>query len=417
MAYIRPLKNGSFRADVRMKGILKNKTFKSKELAVTWANTVEFNIKVISKLNDQQLTDLTPEAIGSMGGEELFKQLGIDLFSIRNAIKLEVINHLSKKELLQLTPQQIESMGGVDLFTQTGKRIRYKSFREVCTEYLKKWTKKDYQNQMLRVNYWCNIFGNKIITDIDIFDIREHVDTMLDDGQRPTTINRKKAVLSSVLNFALSRGYIDENVVKGVVIDDDTKRRDRVLSKEERVKLLDACKQSSWDRLYLMVLVAMSTGARKSEIENLRWSNINFRGGCTVLKDTKNGTSRALHFPLVVLNEFKRFQEVGNGLIFASDKIPDQPRDFRKLWAKALKIAGISDKDVLNADGSIKVEKFTFHCLRHGFCSALSDSGKELSQIAELAGHKSIQTTMRYIHQGNDQKKQIVAELAQAFNL
>ena len=36
------------------------------------------------------------------------------------------------------------------------------------------------------------------MTDIDIFDLREHVDAMIDDGQRATTINRKKAVLSSV---------------------------------------------------------------------------------------------------------------------------------------------------------------------------------------------------------------------------
>ncbi len=33
MAYIRPLANGNFRADVRMKGIVKNKTFPSEKLA------------------------------------------------------------------------------------------------------------------------------------------------------------------------------------------------------------------------------------------------------------------------------------------------------------------------------------------------------------------------------------------------
>jgi site-specific recombinase XerD len=55
--------------------------------------------------------------------------------------------------------------------------------------------------------------------------------------------------------------------------------------------------------------------------------------------------------------------------------------------------------------------------LRHGFCSALSDSGKEINQIAKLAGHKSIQTTMRYIHQGREQKRQMVNELAQSFSL
>jgi len=38
MAYFRVLANGRFRADVRMKGITKNKTFPSQSLAQTWAD-------------------------------------------------------------------------------------------------------------------------------------------------------------------------------------------------------------------------------------------------------------------------------------------------------------------------------------------------------------------------------------------
>jgi hypothetical protein len=100
-------------------------------------------------------------------------------------------------------------MGGAELFLQAGKRIRYKTFREVCNEYLLRWNKKDYQGQMQRIDYWCKVFGERIMTDIDIFDLREHIDAMVDEGQRATTINRKKAVLSSVYKFALSRGYVD----------------------------------------------------------------------------------------------------------------------------------------------------------------------------------------------------------------
>jgi integrase len=270
---------------------------------------------------------------------------------------------------------------------------------------------------MQRVDYWCKVFGDRIMTDIDIFDLREHVDAMVDEGQRATTINRKKAVLSSVCKFALSRGYVDVNIVRNVVVDDDTKRRDRVLSDDERQRLIKACQESHWDKLYLLVLMAMTTGARKGELMKLRWCDVNFKDCTAFLGDSKNGTSRELHFAPVVMSELKRFQSIGTCLIFPSDEKPNQPMEFRKAWSKALRAANISEKDILNADGSVKLEKFTFHCLRHGFCSALSDSGKEINQIAKLAGHKSIQTTMRYIHQGRDQKRQIVDELAQAFSL
>ena len=417
MAYIRPLANGNFRADVRMKGIVKNKTFPTETLAQAWANKIEQSIKTIPLMDQAQLLSLSDADIETMGGEELFKQLGVDLFAVHHQAKLKAINALSKKELLQLSPQDIERMGGAELFIQAGKRIRYKTFREVCSEYLSRWNKKDYQGQMQRVDYWCKPFGDRIMTDIDIFDLRDHIDGMVDAGERASTINRKKAVLSSVYKFALSRGYVDENIVRSVVVDDDTKRRDRVLSDAERQGLIMACKESHWDKLYLLVLMAMVTGARKGELMNLRWNDVNFKDCTGYLGDTKNGSSRELHFPSVVMAELKRFQEVGTSLIFPSAEKPEQPMDIRKAWAKALKTANISDRDTFNADGSIKQEKFTFHCLRHGFCSALSDSGKEINQIAKLAGHKSIQTTMRYIHQGREQKRQIVNELANSFSL
>lgn len=280
MAYIRPLKSGNFRADIRMKGIIKNKTFPSEQLAEAWATKVEQHIKTIPTLPHEYLVTLSDDDILDMGGTELFTQLGVDLFSIRNAAKLEVINQLNKKELLQLEPHQIEAMGGAELFIQAGKRIRYKTFREVCTEYLAQWNKKDYTNQLLRVNYWCSIFGDRVMTDIDIFDIREHIDLMLED-QRPTTVNRKKAVLSSVFKYALSRGYIDENVVRNVIVDNDSKQRDRVLTDDERASLLKACQSSQWDRLYLLVLSALTTGARKSELLGLCWNDINFRDNTT----------------------------------------------------------------------------------------------------------------------------------------
>jgi integrase len=215
----------------------------------------------------------------------------------------------ARKNCCNCPPHDIERIGGAGLFLQTGKRIRYQTLREVCNEYMARWNKKDYEGQMQRINYWCSVFGDRIMTDIDIFDLREHIDSMVDEGRR-TTVNRKKAVLSSVYKFALSRGYVDTNIVHNIVIDDDTKRRDRVLSDDERQRLLKACQQSHWDKLYLIVLMSMTTGARKGELLKLRWCDVSFKDSAGYLGDAKNGASREPHFAPVVMTELKRFQEV-----------------------------------------------------------------------------------------------------------
>lgn len=67
----------------------------------------------------------------------------------------------------------------------------------------------------------------------------------------------------------------------------------------------------------------MTTGARKGELMNLRWCDVSFKDSTGYLGDTKNGSSRELHFAPVVMTELKRFQEVGTGLIFPSDEKPD----------------------------------------------------------------------------------------------
>lgn len=421
MAYIRVLNSGKYQATVRRNGINKFKTFTTKKDANSWATKLDKHIKLIPTLTDTQILSLSDVDIELMGGADLFKKLGVDLFKVKHAAQLEAINLLSKKELPLLTAQQIESMGGVELFEHAGKgsRIRYKTFNEVCDEYFIDWSKthKDIKNQLSRVKLWCDIFGKRIITDIDLFDIREQIDLMILDGQRLVTVSRKKAVLSSIFKYALSRAYIDRNIVRDVVVGNDSKTRKRVLSSEERYKLLEACQQSSWNKLYLLVLMGLFTGARKSELLELRWQDIDFKLSKTILSktagldDTKNTDSKVLVFPSIVMNELKRFHSGDIGLIFESERKAGVPFDFKKVWAVALKKAGIKDKD------TPEEEKFTFHSLRHGFCSALSDGGKELSDIAEMAGHKSVQTTMRYIHQSVDRKQQIMDELEETFNL
>ena len=122
--------------------------------------------------------------------------------------------------------------------------------------------------------------------------------------------------------------------------------------------------------------MSLTCGARRSELLNLRWSDINFKESNVRLAETKNGSSRMLTFPQITMGEMLKLREIGNGLMFPAASNPEKPFCFRKHWEKAL------------LDANIK--NFRWHDLRHDFCTQMAKNGVEDLTIAKMAGHKSL---------------------------
>ena len=178
-----------------------------------------------------------------------------------------------------------------------------------------------------------------------------------------------------------------------------TRGRVHFLSDVERERLLAACRQSEWPRLYLLVLMAMSTGMRKSEMLNLTWADIDFENCLAFLHDTKNGEPRVCPLPSATIGEMKQFRGIGPALVFPSPIKPEKPFEFKKHWKKAMDDA--------------KVQNFVFHSLRHDFCSSIAMHGASMVEIAELAGHKDLQTTKRYTHLSVKHKQKVAEDIMQ----
>jgi len=68
----------------------------------------------------------------------------------------------------------------------------------------------------------------------------------------------------------------------------------RYLSEAERVRLLGACKISSYPRLYALVLLLLVTGARRSEALGLRWRDVDLKAARASVGKTKNGSPHLL---------------------------------------------------------------------------------------------------------------------------
>jgi integrase len=58
-----------------------------------------------------------------------------------------------------------------------------------------------------------------------------------------------------------------------------------------------------------------------------------------------------------------------------------------------------------------KIEDFHFHDLRHTTGTRLADSGADAFAIAELLGHRDLQTTKRYTHATEARRRWAVEEL------
>ena len=265
-----------------------------------------------------------------------------------------------------------------------------------------------------RSRFWRNQFGQKKLREITSNDIEGALATYgtgkvkrcngLDGGggsvvvdtrkkRTPASVNRMKASISAILAAGVRKHWITHNVAREVAALPENNKRTRYLTDGERSALLSACKLSSWEKLYLLVVLALATGARQAELLNLRWSDIDFVKSTALLRKTKNGDQRVLTFPTPVITELVKYRETGNGLVFASKNIPDKPFCFRKVWLEALREA--------------KIENFRFHDLRHSCASYLAMHGASLIEIGQVLGHRSPQTTHRYAHLSTRHKAEL----------
>lgn len=282
------------------------------------------------------------------------------------------------------------------------------TFVRLANEYMHWWTGKDHDRARL-VAWWSKQLDKTLLSDITPELIRDILKSK--KSLAPATYNKHLAVLSAILDYATLQQeddtvldqYIELNPCKRVRSLKVDNKIVRYLSDEEKPRLLKAAKAVG-GKFYLKVLMALTTGMRKGELDGLRWNDIDFAKGLAILHDTKNGTPRHAPIPDFVIAEIQKFREVGNGLLFASAVDPNKAVDFKKQWASCLKAANI--------------QNFRWHDMRHDVASTLARDGKTLKEIAEILGHKSLISTDRYAHLSTDHKSQVLNDtMSRTINL
>lgn len=260
------------------------------------------------------------------------------------------------------------------------------------------------QGQQIR--WWKENLGSYLLSDITPALIASYRDKLSQstnkNGQRmaATTVLRYLAALSHVFTVAIVEwAWLEENPIKRITKPRVGLLRARFLSDDERERLLAACKESPNPYLYPVVVLALATGMRRSEILTLTANVIDVANGRILLQRTKNGERRVLplkgHALSVVQGLLAEKHQNLNYLFPSKDGM--KPIDLRFPWEQALKKAGIQD--------------FKFHDLRHSAASYLLMSGATLAEIAEILGHKTLSMVKRYSHISESHASGVVSRM------
>jgi integrase len=222
--------------------------------------------------------------------------------------------------------------------------------------------------------------------------IERYKQTRKAQGRSEVTINRELAFLKNLFTLAITWGKVAENPVKQVRLFREDNARTRFLTEEEEPRLLAHCNA----HLKPLVIAALHTGFRKSELLALRWANVDFRHRLIKVEAAYSKTHEARSVPMTetltaTLKSLKiSAPSDSTDLVFGY-------RNVTHTFARAVKRAGIAH--------------FTFHDLRHTFASRLVMAGADLATVKELMGHKHITMTLRYTHLAPGHKRSAIAAL------
>jgi integrase len=170
--------------------------------------------------------------------------------------------------------------------------------------------KGDRRNPIRIAGFWINEIGNLRVhhlTPAVIVEIRDK----LGKERSGSTVNRYLALLSHACTVAEREwGWLESNPVRKVSRLPESQGRVRYLSEDERGALLKATSDSDHPYLHAAVLIAITTGARKSEILGLGWTDIDLVQKRAVLGLTKNRERRSLTLVPRVVEELKKLKTV-----------------------------------------------------------------------------------------------------------
>ncbi len=212
-------------------------------------------------------------------------------------------------------------------------------------------------------------------------------------GKATKTCNNVLSVLKTLLGVAVEWAVIDRMPCTVRLLPTTSPSETPFHDFDEYERLVVAARRID-SRTLLIVLLGGEAGLRCGEMMALEWTDVDlskrqlwvrrseWKGEVTV---PKGGRARLVPLTTRLAEALKTHRHLrGDRVLAEEDGAPLTQKVVRGHVQRGARLANLKNRGV--------------HVLRHTFCSHLAMRGAPARAIQELAGHKDLSTTQRYMH-------------------
>ncbi len=327
---------------------------KGLSLAITKAGTITFFVRKRVQGKDERITIGTfPE------------------FSIENARK-------------QAMKVKADIATGIDPSFEKKRLKADILFGDMFAEYLEKYAKLHKQSwqydERIITRLAGHLFKRKAsqITRTDWMQLHEEVGK--NNGEY--SANRLITLVCVVYNKAIDWDWAGTNPASRIKKFKE-KSRERFLRKDEVAGFFQALALEENETARDYIMASLLTGARKTNVLEMRWDQVNFNLKEWRIPKTKNGEMQTVPLSDTLIALLEKRREISESeFVFEGTGATGHLADPRKAWGRVLKRAGIED--------------LRLHDLRRTLGSWMAANGVTTAIIGKTLAHKSVQATKVY---------------------
>jgi integrase len=212
----------------------------------------------------------------------------------------------------------------------------------------------------------------------------------------------------SILNHAVTRGYRADNPISRLSKTERPKAKNKTKARILDVEQIAALISHTIPTYRPLIITAVYTGMRQSELLGLRWRDIDFDAGKIRVRHQLSRAKKSAPAKLLplkteagerdldltpelakVLREHKLASSYSKDDEFVFSTLTGEPIYYRNASARGLQKA--ADRAELNSEG---LPKLSFHDLRHTAITHLIRSGADVAQVQRFAGHAKPSITL-----------------------